>query len=41
MMICTVQFAKAMSVADTEAYGELMADIYWMGELNDPVYHKI
>jgi hypothetical protein len=41
IMMCTVPFVKAMSAADTEAYGEMMADIYWMGELLDPVYLKI
>ncbi len=41
IMMCTVPYAKAIRAADTEAYSELMADIYWMGELSDPVYLEI
>ncbi len=39
--MCTVPNGKAMSAADTEAYGETMADIYWMKKSSDPAYLKI
>jgi hypothetical protein len=41
ILMTTVQVANGMSLAYTEAFSELMTDIYWMGERDDPPYLKI
>ena len=41
IMMVALPAKGSMSLADTEAFGEVMADIYSMGEPNDPPYLKI
>jgi hypothetical protein len=41
MATVTVPVASGMSLANTEAFSELMTDIYWMGKRDDPPYLKI
>ena len=41
IMLTTVPIKKGMTRAETEAYSELVTDIFWTGEWNDPAYLKI